>query len=62
MESSEREAKERALICINAALEKKAQHVVLLRVKELSAFTDYFVIASGASDRQVQAIASAIRE
>jgi len=35
---------------------------MLLKVKELSAFTDYFLICSGASDRQVQAIATSIRE
>jgi len=53
---------ERVLVCVNALLEKKAKNITLLKVKELSAFTDYFVICSGASDRQVQAIASAIRE
>ncbi len=31
-------------------------------MKELSAFADYFIIASGTSDRQVRAIASAIQE
>jgi ribosome-associated protein len=52
----------RALWCVNAALEKKAKNLIVLNVKELSAFTDYFLICSGASDRQVQAIASSIRE
>ncbi len=52
----------KALICINAALEIKAKNVVVLKVKYLSAFTDYFVICSGSSDRQVQAIAESIRE
>ena len=56
------EARERALLCLNATLEKKAKNIILLKVKELSAFTDYFLICSGASDRQVQAIASSIRE
>jgi ribosome-associated protein len=56
------DARERALLCVNAALEKKAKNIILLKVKELSAFTDYFLICSGASDRQVQAIASSIRE
>jgi len=31
-----------------------------LSVKELSSFTDYFIICSGASDRQVRAIADSI--
>ena len=52
----------RALWCVNAALEKKAKNLTLLNVRENSAFTDYFLICSGASDRQVQAIASSIRE
>ena len=56
------DTRERALLCVNASLEKKAKNVILLKVKELSAFTDYFLICSGASDRQVQAIASSIRE
>lgn len=54
--------KEKVLLCVNAALEKKAHNLVILNVKEISAFTDYFLICSGASDRQVQAIAQAIRE
>lgn len=56
------DAREIALGCVNAALEKKAKDLTLLNVKENSAFTDYFLICSGASDRQVQAIASSIRE
>jgi ribosome-associated protein len=33
---------------------------VILSIQNLSSFTDYFVICSGNSDRQVQAIASHI--
>ena len=62
MAGKELDAKKRALLCVNASLEKKANNIVVMNVRELSAFTDYFVICSGASDRQVQAIASAIRE
>lgn len=35
---------------------------MILEVKKLSSFTDYFVICSGNSDRQVQAIAGHIEE
>jgi ribosome-associated protein len=35
---------------------------VVLEVKKLSSFTDFFVICSGTSDRQVQAIAGHIEE
>ena len=62
MAGKELDAKKRALLCVNASLEKKANNIVVMNVRELSAFTDYFVICSGASDRQVQAIAAAIRE
>lgn len=40
--------------------DKKAQDIVVLDLKKLSSFTDYFVICSGASDRQVKTIAGAI--
>lgn len=56
------DAKRRALWCVNASLEKKATDMVVMNVSETSFFTDYFVICSGSSDRQVQAIASAIQE
>ena len=52
----------RALRGVNAALEKKAKDLVILNVKEISAFADYFIICSGTSDRQVRAIAAAIQE
>jgi ribosome-associated protein len=54
-------AKERVILCVNTALEKKAKDLVVLKVKEVSAFADYFVIGSGASDLQVLALAAAIR-
>jgi ribosome-associated protein len=53
---------ERVLNCVNAALERKAKDLVILNVKKLTSFTDYFIICSGTSDRQVQAIASSIQQ
>ena len=50
------------LICINAILEHKAQDLVILNIQDLSSIADYFIICSGTSDRQVQAIASFIQE
>jgi len=50
------------LLCLNAALEKKAKNLVVLNVKKLSYLADYFLICSGTSDRQVQAISSSIEE
>jgi ribosome-associated protein len=58
----EASSRQRALLCINASLEKKAKDLIILKVKELSAFADYFIIVSGTSDRQVRAIATAIQE
>ena len=36
--------------------------MLVLGVKEISAFADYFIICSGTSDRQVRAIAGTIQE
>ena len=58
----ENKSRERALLCVNAALEKKAKNLLILKVGEISAFADYFIICSGTSDRQVRAIAGAIQE
>lgn len=58
----EPDSRARALLCINASLEKKAKDFIVLNVKGISAFADYFIICSGTSDRQVRAIASSIQE
>jgi len=50
----------KALICARAAIEKKGEKVKVLDLSEICGFTDYFVIASGMSDRQVQAMADSI--
>ena len=55
-------SKEKAFLCAQAVLDRKAIDLVILEVKDLSSFTDYFLICSGNSDRQVQAIASHIEE
>jgi len=54
--------KEQVLLCVNASIKKKAKGLIILNVKELSSFADYFIICSGTSDRQVQAIAASIQE
>jgi ribosome-associated protein len=43
-----------------AALDKKARDVVVLDLRRDSTFTDYFLIASGANQKQILAIADAI--
>jgi ribosome-associated protein len=47
---------------VRAALDKKAQDVVVLDLRQTPAFTDYFVLCTGLSVRQVKAIADAIEE
>jgi len=47
---------------IRAALDKKASEVVLLDLRNTPAFTDFFVLCSGQSTRQVKAIADAVEE
>ncbi|MBN1283437.1 MAG: ribosome silencing factor [Proteobacteria bacterium] len=44
------------------ASDHKAMDIAVLDLRKLTSFTDFFVIASGSSDRQVQAIAEAIEE
>jgi ribosome-associated protein len=45
---------------VAAALDKKAIELVTLDLRGSSAFTDFFVICSGANSRQAQAISDAI--
>jgi len=54
--------KERVLLCVNASIKKKAKDLTILNVKKFSSFADYFIICSGTSDRQVQAIAASVQE
>ena len=49
-------------VAIEAAQDKKANGVVVLDLKKVGAFTDYFVICSASNPRQVQAIADAVEE
>jgi ribosome-associated protein len=53
---------ERVLAALNAAGEKKAIEPVVLDLREIASFTDYFMIVSGANERQVQAISDEIYE
>ena len=48
------------LACVAAALDRKAYDLVVLDTAALTSVADYFVICSGRSDTQVQAIADAI--
>jgi ribosome-associated protein len=47
---------------VSAALDKKAGDVVVLDLRNTPAFTDFFVLCSGQTQRQVRAIADAVEE
>jgi len=47
---------------VRAALDKKASDVVILDLRNTPAFTDFFVLCSGQSTRQVKAIVDAVEE
>lgn len=51
---------ERMTLALNAASDKKAGDLVLLDLRAIATFTDYFLITSGINARQVQAIADEI--
>ena len=51
---------DKAILIASAADDLKAERVVALDVREVASFADTFVLASGTSDRHVQAIADAI--
>jgi ribosome-associated protein len=51
-----------ARLCASAAADKKAADIVLLDMRGVSDFTDFFLICSGSSEPQLKAISSAIRE
>jgi ribosomal silencing factor RsfS len=56
------EAKNIALRIAAIAKSKKAQEVIVLDMRAICTFCDYFVISSGTSLRQVNALAQAIEE
>lgn len=53
---------EKTLLLTRSALEKKALNLVVMDVRELTSIADYFIVCSGRSDRQVQAITQGIEE
>ena len=49
-------------IAARAASEKKATDLVVLDLRNAASFTEYFLICTGASTRQVQAVSNAVEE
>jgi ribosome-associated protein len=50
------------MTAIAAARDKKATDIVVLDLRKTGAFTDYFLICTGANPRQVHAIADAVEQ
>ena len=51
-----------AEIGARAALDRKANNVVVLDLRGLSSVTDFFVIGTGSSDRQMRSVAEELAE
>lgn len=60
-EERKQESLQSALWALDAALEKKALEPVLLDVGKLCSYTEYILLLSGKSDRQVDAIAETVK-
>lgn len=55
-------SKVQALIAAQAALDKKAEDVSVVEVRDLLVVTDYFVIATALNDRQVRAVIDEVED
>ncbi len=53
---------QKTLAIVEAALDKKAYDLVVVQAEHLSSIADYFVIATGRSDVQVQSICRGVEE
>jgi len=49
-------------LAIRCAADKKAFDIVALDLRSIASFTEFFIIASGSNQRQVQAVADVISE
>jgi ribosome-associated protein len=49
-------------LALSCASEKKAVNTIVLDLRDITSFTEFFVITSGTNQRQVQAIADEISE
>ncbi|WP_043933946.1 ribosome silencing factor [Bacillus sp. EB01] len=49
-------------VAVKAADDKRAEDILALNMKGISLIADYFIICHGNSDKQVQAIATEIRD
>ncbi len=62
LSAEDQEILEQVKLAVHAAEEKKAESLIVLRLTAITEFTDYFVICSGNSTRQNQAMADEITD
>lgn len=62
LSAEDQEILEQVKLAVHAAEEKKAENLIVLRLTAITEFTDYFVICSGNSTRQNQAMADEITD
>ena len=55
-------SEELARVCASVAADKKAEDILVIDLRGLSTFTDFYVICSGSSEPQLKAIANEIAE
>ena len=56
------DTRDAALLCADIAYDKKAEDILILDVSKIIVITSYFVIATGQSRKQLQAIAEGVHE
>jgi len=56
------QSKEALKLIYNALEDKKAMDIKIIRIEEISSLGDYFVIASGSNNNQVQAMSDNVEE
>ncbi len=47
---------------MDALEDKKGEDILLIDIKEIASFTDYFVICTGTSDRMLDALARSVQD
>jgi len=47
---------------VNALEDKKGEDIILMELKDIVSFTDYFVLCTGTSDRMLDALAHSVLE
>jgi ribosome-associated protein len=56
------ESLDKTKLCFKIVMERKAIDPIMFEVEHLTSISDYFLIASGSSSRQVQAIANHLQK